>query len=139
VRTVYFDTSAYLKLLLDEPGSSIADDVWHGSDLAVSSRLAYAEVRAAIAAAVRDRRVAPRSVAGVLDTWEQFWFETRTIELTDPLVRRAGKLAGEHALTGADAVHLASAEALGDAVVATWDRRLGATALAIGLGLVPAA
>jgi len=139
VPAVYFDSSAYLKLLLDEPGSSTADAVWRGSELSVSSRLAYAEVRAAIAAAVRDGRVPERSLSRILDTWEQFWAETRTIELTDPLVRRAGRLAAEQALKGADAIHLASAEVLGDAVVATWDRRLGVAAVAIGLGLVPAA
>ncbi|MGH3923707.1 MAG: hypothetical protein ACRDTT_12710, partial [Pseudonocardiaceae bacterium] len=44
-----------------------------------------------------------------------------------------------HALRGADSVHLASALAIGDSdlVVAVWDRRLHAGALAAHLGVAP--
>jgi predicted nucleic acid-binding protein len=139
VAVVYFDASAYLTLLLEEPQASVADDVWNACDSATSNRLTYAEVRAALGAAVRDRRLAPNALPTVVAQWEQYWRETLTIQLSDSLVRRAGALAVEHALTGADAVHLASAEALGDPVVATWDRRLSTAALAAGLAVVPAA
>ncbi|HYZ02909.1 MAG TPA: VapC toxin family PIN domain ribonuclease, partial [Candidatus Binatia bacterium] len=47
----------------------------------------------------------------------------------------------DHALFGADAVHLASALALrsSDLVVAAWDRRLRSGVAAVGLQLAPAA
>jgi predicted nucleic acid-binding protein len=52
----------------------------------------------------------------------------------------AGQLARVHALRGADAVHLASALAIGDPdlVVAVWDRRLHAGAKAAGVRVAPA-
>jgi hypothetical protein len=54
--------------------------------------------------------------------------------------QRAGQLARTHALRGADAVHLASALAIGDPglVLAAWDRRLHAGAQAMGLFTAPA-
>ena len=57
-----------------------------------------------------------------------------------PRCGHAGRLAGVHSLRSADAVHLASALAIGDTdlVVAVWDRRLHAGAQAAGLRVAPA-
>jgi hypothetical protein len=54
--------------------------------------------------------------------------------------REAGQLAAQRALRGADAVHLASALAVDspDLVVAVWDRRLHAGAVAERLAVAPA-
>jgi predicted nucleic acid-binding protein len=38
---VYFDSSAFVKLIVDEDGSELAAALWDGADAAVSSRLAY--------------------------------------------------------------------------------------------------
>jgi predicted nucleic acid-binding protein len=54
VPLVYFDASAFVKLLAEETGSDLAAELWDGCDAAVSSRLAYPEVRAALAAAARN-------------------------------------------------------------------------------------
>ncbi len=69
-----------------------------------------------------------------------FWSATRAVELTDPITMRAGELAGMHALRGADAVHLASALAVGvaDTLFAAWDKRLRSGAETVGLQLAPA-
>jgi predicted nucleic acid-binding protein len=54
--------------------------------------------------------------------------------------QHAGQLALTYALRGADAVHLASALAIGDPglILAAWDRRLHAGAQAAGLQTAPA-
>jgi predicted nucleic acid-binding protein len=134
VAIVYFDASAHLTLLLEEPDRPLARATWDECDLAVSSRSPRRTRGSG-----PYRRLGCRGLEAALDQWERFWLDTRTIELSDRLVRRAGRLAGDHALTGADAVHLASAEALSDVVVATWDRRLGRAASRVGLDVVPAA
>jgi predicted nucleic acid-binding protein len=54
VPLVYFDSSAFVKLLVEEEGSNVAATLWDGCDAAIASRLAYPEVRAALAAAVRN-------------------------------------------------------------------------------------
>jgi predicted nucleic acid-binding protein len=60
--------------------------------------------------------------------------------LASAVERQAGELARGHALRGADCVHLASALAIGDPdlVIAVWDRRLHAGALAAGSSVAPA-
>jgi predicted nucleic acid-binding protein len=140
VPIVYFDSSALLKLLIDEDGTELAAELWDGCDAAVSSRLAYPEVRGALAAARRLGRLSDRTLVAVERTWEGFWAAVRLVELTDRVSREAGRLAGVAALRGADAVHLASALVVGptDVVVAVWDRRLHAAAAAAGLAVAPA-
>lgn len=136
---VYFDASALVKLLVEEDGSPLAVELWDGCDAAVSSRLAYAEVRAALAAALRNHELQPADVATAEATFEAYWSSVRPVELTRAVERHAGQLAADHGLRGADAVHLASALALEDAelVLAVWDRRLHAGAGCVGLRCAP--
>lgn len=137
---VYFDSSALVKLVVEEMGSQVAAELWDGCDAAVSSRLAYPEVRSALAAAGRNRSLDERGVELAEEAWEELWAATRPVELTQRVERRAGELAGVHGLRGADAVHLASALVIGNVelVMAVWDRRLHAGAVAAGLAVAPA-
>jgi predicted nucleic acid-binding protein len=139
VPVVYFDASAFVKLLVEEPGSELAVALWDGCDAAVSSRLAYPEVRAALAAAHRNHDLDRDGFEQAEQGWEDFWRATRPVELTLAVERRAGELAAEYALSGTDAVHLGSALAISDPglIVAVWDRRLHAGALAVRLGVAP--
>ena len=132
---VYFDSSAFVKLLAEEAGTDLAAELWDACDAAVASRLAYPEVRAALAAAARNHDLDTAERA-----WAGYWAATRPVELTAAVEQRAGQLARTHALRGADAVHLASALAIGDPelVVAAWDRRLHTPAQAAGLRVAPA-
>ena len=137
---VYFDSSALVKLVVEEEGSKLAAELWDGCDAAVASRLAYPEVRAALAAAARNRDLTEGELGAAEQAWDGFWAATRPVELTAAVERRAGEVARVHALRGADAVHLASALAIGDPalVVAVWDRRLHAGAHAAGVRVAPA-
>ena len=136
---VYFDSSAFVKLLVEEDGSDLAAALWDGSDAAVSSRLAYPEVRAALAAAARDARLSARARGQAETAWEEYWAATRPVELTHAITTHAGDLAATHALRGADAVHLASAMTLGvgHTILAAWDRRLRSGAERVGVRLAP--
>ena len=53
---VYFDSSALVKLVIGEAGTELAVELWDGCDAALASRLAYPEVRAALAALVAQSR-----------------------------------------------------------------------------------
>jgi uncharacterized protein len=140
VPLVYFDSSAFVKLLVEEAGSGLAAELWDGSDAAVASRLAYPEVRAALAAAARNHDLEDDDLDSAEQAWDNYWAATRPVELTAAVEQHAGELARSQALRGADAVHLASALAIRDPdlVVAVWDRRLHAGAQAVGLRVVPA-
>jgi uncharacterized protein len=136
---VYFDSSAFVKLVVEEAGSDLAAALWDGCDAAVSSRLAYPEVRAALAAAGRAHRLDLDGQRQAEVAWEDFWASTRAVELTETITAHAGQLAGEHALRGADAVHLASVLAIGagDTLLAVWDQRLRSGAETAGVQVAP--
>ncbi|CAB4876189.1 unannotated protein [freshwater metagenome] len=137
---VYFDSSAFVKLLVNEDGTDLAIELWDGCDAAVSSRLAYPEVRAALAAAARSGRIKRGDLALLEQDWEMYWSAVRVVELTPAVARAAGDLCRKHGLRGADGVHLASALELLDAdpVIAVWDGRLAVGAAAVGLPVAPA-
>lgn len=136
----YFDASAFVKLLVDEEGSDVAAQVWDACDVVTSSPLAHPEVRAALAAARRAHRLDDEALEVAEQQWRGYWASVRRIGLTPAVAEAAGVLAGAHALGGADAVHLASALALGDdeVVFAVWDQRLRGGVRAAGLRLAPA-
>jgi len=140
VAIAYFDSSAFVKLLIEEDGSELSAALWDSCDAAVASRLAYPEVLAALRAAERADMLNPAGQRKAETMWESFWGGTRPVELTEQVAREAGRLANEHALRGPDAVHLASALALDDPEVlfAAWDQRLRDGVLAAGLHLAPA-
>lgn len=66
--------------------------------------------------------------------------ELTIVGIDEALARRAGELADAHGLRGYDAVHLASALALGatETLLVTWDRDLGKAAAGAGLAVAPA-
>lgn len=136
---VYFDSSAFVKLVIEEDGSDLASKLWDGCDAAVSSRLAYPEVRAALAAAGRAHRLTAAKLARAENSWADYWGSVRPVELSATVMSRAGALAGRHALRGADAVHLASALVIGDPglLFAVWDHRLRVGAENLRLRAVP--
>jgi predicted nucleic acid-binding protein len=114
--------------------------LWNACDAALSSRLAHPEVCAALAAAGRNHDLTEAEASAAASDWELFWASVRPVELSADVEQAAGSLAATHRLRGADAVHLASALALGstDLTVAVWDERLHAGAVAVGLAVAPA-
>lgn len=76
--TNHSSLTVQFKLLTTESGSSLAAALWDGCDAALSSRLAYPEVRAALAAAVRNHdlaesELAESELADAEHDWEDFW------------------------------------------------------------------
>lgn len=131
----YLDTSAFIKLIIREPGSDEAASIWERARLITSSRLLYPEARAALAAAVRSGRAPSRNAVALRRELEDFWGDVACVEVTPTLASRAGDLAQAHRLRGYDAVHLSSVlevEAAGTILV-TADDELAMAARAIGV------
>ncbi len=129
-----------MKLVVEEDGTDLVAQLWDGCDAALSSRLAYPEVRAALAAAHRNHTLDANGLEAALQIWEEFWSAIRPVELRPDVERHAGELAQLHSLRGADAVHLASALTVPklELIVAVWDKRFHAGAHAEGLATAPA-
>ena len=132
---VYFDTSAIVPIIIEEPSSLAASRLWDEADRVVSSRLVYAEGRAALAMAHRLDRVDDDELRASVQDCDTLYQQLDIVEITDGLVRDAGSLAEQFALRGYDAVHLASAQLVHDhdMVLATGDQNLVKAAQALGI------
>lgn len=127
-----------IKLVVAEDGSELAVELWGLPYPAASSVLAYPEARAALAAALKAGRLTPAGHARSLADFEVKQAELLVIGVDPSLARHAGGLAEELGLRGYDAVHLASALALGgDATVVSWDRELSRAARSSGCATAP--
>jgi len=131
----YFDTSAFVPLLVAEPGSAFCRRLWDSCDAVVTSRLLYVETSAALAQALRLGRIVRRDHRAALRLLEQMWAELDVVEVDSVVVDRAAELAYFEALRGYDAVHCASAEQVDDddLVLASGDRALLTAGVRLGM------
>jgi predicted nucleic acid-binding protein len=115
----------------------LAAKLWNSAYPVVASALAYAEGRAALAAARRGRRLDKPRHADALADLERIQQQLVSIGVDERLARLGGELAEEFDLRGYDAVHLATALSLGDeeVVLVTWDADLSRAAERAGLGV----
>jgi len=140
---LFADTSALIKLYIEETGSAEMEERARASRLAASA-LAYAEIYATFARRKREGLLTPEEHDELAARFERDWQRTIVMALRPALAARVPRLVADHPLRGADAVHLASAIALQAAgletIFAASDARLVEAAAREGLEVVdPAA
>jgi predicted nucleic acid-binding protein len=106
---LYLDTSALVKLYVDEPGRAAVVSEIEGAAAVATVRIAYAEARAAFARKRREGGLDAKSLRLAVELLDEDWAAYNVVDVSEPLVRRAGILAERHGLRGYDAVHLAAA------------------------------
>jgi predicted nucleic acid-binding protein len=126
---LYLDTSALVKFYVEEDGSTLVRKWIDNAETVATSIIAYVEARAAFARRRRERRISTTAYAAMIRDFEADWDHYLILEATEPLIKRAGKIAEAHALRAYDAIHLASARILKDKLMetvsfASWDERL---------------
>jgi len=133
---VYFDTSALVPLVIEESTSATAARLWREADRVISSRLIYAEARAALGLAHRIGRLDKKRLRDSVGRLDWLVTDLDVVEVTEELVQRAGMLAESLGLRGYDAIHLSSAELVRDTelVLAAGDHDLLQAARTLGLG-----
>jgi uncharacterized protein len=139
---LYLDTSALVKLYVDEPMSQELMAAVDEVEAIATSLLAYVEIRAAFARARREARLTAQGYRHILDAFLEDWTHFVVVKVTDQIVEEAGALAGHRALRGYDAVHLASALRLQERVSSTvtflaFDRELTVAAKREALRIHP--
>jgi uncharacterized protein len=135
---LYLDTSALLKLYLEEPDSSTVRNSVSAAAASCTHAIAYPEMRAALAQAHRIRRIGAAELASHRQRFDSDWRALQVILVDEPMVRRAGDLAEQYGLRGYDSVHLAAAESIWRAVpdefcLAAFDLQLNVAAQQIGM------
>lgn len=139
---LFFDTSAFVKLLVEETGS---DEVLAAAGAAVglaAARLLEIESRSFIGRGLAARLIDSRTARTLRDDLAAWLQGLAVVELDDAVAKSAGDVADRHALRGMDAIHLASALRLATVspmplVLATYDSDLRAAAAREHLGLFP--
>jgi len=78
---VYLDTSALVKLFLDEPDTKVVADLLQGASAVFTHMITYAESRAALAKAVRMQRITDETHLAYKAALEGYWKNIDVISL----------------------------------------------------------
>ena len=131
-----------MKVFVEEPGRDEVIAALEDATVVAISRIGLVECRAALARARREGRFRAGAEARAVRALEAVCGQMAVVELDDALDREAARLAGDHPLRAADAIHLASAGVLasGDPPAvrfACWYARLADAARGLGFTVVP--
>lgn len=137
----YLDASAWVKRYFEEPGRDRIPRLFHGGERLASSILGYVEVASTMARQRPLRKLDEQKVADLQTELKNDWSDLTGLPLGKESAERAVELARQYRLRAADAVHLATALSLQNAlrethetvVLVASDRELLEAARAAGL------
>lgn len=133
-RTVYVESSALVAAVLESDAS--ARDALNAPVRHVSSALTFAEAHRAVLRARSAGRLAQVEEQEAIDALHTFELQCSVIDVTAAVLQRAGRLFPLEPVRTLDAIHLASAEMLGEPAqfltVLTRDARVRDNARALG-------
>lgn len=135
---LFCDTSALVKLYVEDEFSPLVRAQAEAARALAVSRIAWAQIMAALARRVREAPVDAQAVQAVRTRLRADWPALALVEVSQTLVELAGDYADTFALRGYDSVQLASArtlqQAAGDAFCfACFDTRLNNAARVLGM------
>ncbi len=139
---LYLDTSALVKLYVNEEGSESVRDATGRARLVSTSVIAYVEARGAFARRRREGGLRLSDHRRVIKDLDADWPHYVRLEASEPLIRDAARIAEVYGLRAYDAIHLASALLLrhrlsAPIVFGCWDTELKSTAPKVGLQIFP--
>ena len=105
---LYLDTSALVKLYVDEEGSERIKGLVKAAQVVATSRVSYVEARAGMARKHREGELSKGEHRQILEDLEQDWERYFVVEVSERVTRIGGELVDRHPLRGFDAIHLAS-------------------------------
>ncbi len=82
----YFDTSALVKRFVEEPGSRRVEALIAAQAQVATSKIAYAELHAALARKLRERKLTHAAYRRISGRFELDWHAYIRVELTDALL-----------------------------------------------------
>ena len=138
---LYLDTSALVKLYVEEEGSGLVRETVHRVETVATSAIAYVETRAAFSRRRRERYFSAVDYRRLKQEFDADWERYVLLEVTGTLIRKAAELAEAQALRAYDAIHLASAKLLSQrlkeqVLFSSWDLNLLSAARREGMQTV---
>jgi predicted nucleic acid-binding protein len=135
---LFCDTSALVKLYVDEIDAAVVRGAAANAEMVGVSKLAWVELHAALARRMREVPKTQLSVEAIKQQFKEDWQHFAVVETTKTVVVSAGDLADAFALRAYDAVQIASADRLSQVadealLFACFDRRLNKAAELLGM------
>lgn len=112
----YLDTSALIKRFVAEKGSPLVQTLVRRKGPIATAKIAYAEVYAGLTRKLREGHLSDAQYALACRQFDADWQAYIRVELHDDILFLARDLIRRHPLKGFDAVHLASAISLKNAL-----------------------
>lgn len=122
----FFDSSALVPVLIDEPASDLCKRILRSTELKFASRLTYVETSAALAKAARMDRITSAEQASAWHAFEEIWSYFLLVDVHDAILQSAARFTQLRALRAYDAMQCASAVTVADEhfCAVSGDRRL---------------
>ena len=135
---LFCDTSALVKLYLQEAGSDQMAQAARATDQVAVCRLAWVELMSALARRARERSVGLTTIDEARLAFTLTWPQLLVVEITQELMVLAGDYAEAFALRAYDSVQLAAVQLIhrelpGEVRFACFDGRLTKAAAALGI------
>ncbi|MDQ8165145.1 MAG: type II toxin-antitoxin system VapC family toxin [Gemmatimonadota bacterium] len=138
---VYAESSAVLAWIFQEPRADAVNEVFERATLVLSSTLTTIECTRGLRRAEAAGRVTAREAEALLAEFRSLAEGWDTVEISERVVLVASAPFPVEPVRSLDAIHLASArvagDRLGDVAVLSFDERVRANAVALGLGVLP--
>jgi predicted nucleic acid-binding protein len=123
----FFDTSAFVKRYVEEPGSDRVQDLCAGADSLALSVLCFPEMISTLNRLVRERKITPTDYADLKTRMLADLEDVQVVNLTPEVVAQAVRFLEESPVRALDALHLGcAAEFAADLLVSADDRQLDA-------------
>jgi predicted nucleic acid-binding protein len=136
---IYFDASALIKSLIEEPGSTnikiFLSEIAQLEKIVIfaTSAVTKAEIMAALSAIRRGRHLTQKKFEQAVTDFRRRWKAFFIPEVTSLLIDKAGELGLNHKIKGCDAFQLACALEVETDIFVSTDNDLNVAALENGL------
>ncbi len=139
---LYLDTSALVKRYFEEPQSDELISKWKEAEEMVTSAVTYAETVAAFYRKKREANLKEQVIYKILNAFRDEWKSFIRVQVSDELNEVVDQVIGSYPLRGFDAIHLASATLMRQALpedflFACFDQRLSMAAKDEGFETFP--
>ncbi len=138
---LYLDTSALVKLYVEEENSSTVEHAVSKAKIVATHLIAYVEAHAAFARLCREGVISEEMLENIQADFEKDWPHYMKIGLNQSLLERASDFAKAFALKAYDSVHLSAADLLlkkanEEVIFGCFDKKLNQAAKIIGFQLL---
>ena len=139
---LYFDTSALVKQYFAEAGSVTVRKLLRSEEVVFTAILTYAEAHAAFARRKREGILSAQATRKLALRFDKDWETYEVVVISEEILALTRKMLYRHPLRSADAIHLATALALGHRVPGgAWgfvcaDHKLGAAVTMEGVRVI---